>query len=133
MKDHLVPAHDSLIAHLKETARGPSRNGAFAVWLFVHVCEDELPPLQISSRARRRRLSDLDRRLSSLSMPPSLKRALSDALVSLAEQTPDACLRALKSVSTQAREHLGAELGDALSLAARSAKSAIGQNGQTAQ
>jgi hypothetical protein len=127
MNDYLAPAQDRLIAHLTETARGPKRNGAFALWLFMRACDDELPPGRLSSRTRRRRLADLERRLSSLSIHPPLKRALGGGLHALGEQTPEAAVRAIEMLTAPAGEHIGPEAADALSLAARHAKSAIRQ------
>lgn len=131
MDDQLAPALDRLVAHLEETARGPKRNGTFAMWLVVRACQGELPASRLSSRARRRRLSDLERRLSSLSMSTPLKRALASGVRYLGEQTPEASVTVLASLVTPAREHLGAEVGEALKLAVKGARSAVDPHSST--
>jgi hypothetical protein len=133
MNDLLSPAQDRLIALLEEAARGPKRNGVYAIWLFVRACEGELPPDQLSFRARRRRLTDLEKRLSSLSLQPPLKRALGASLGDLSEHTHEGCVRALRQLVTPTREHLGSAAGDAVSLAARTAKDVVRHGGVAPQ
>ena len=43
-----------LIALLAEAARGPERDGLFALWLVLRAAEALLPPTPVSSRNHRR-------------------------------------------------------------------------------
>jgi hypothetical protein len=125
MHDRIAPAEEHLIAQLDDTARGPKRNGVFALWLFVRVCGEELPPTRISTRGRRRRLADLERRLSSLSLPPGLRQALGGSLRAVESLTPEGAVAGLKLLMSPAREHLGSGAGEAVGLATRHAKGVI--------
>jgi hypothetical protein len=60
----------------------------------------------------------LQRRLSSVSMPVPLRRALSSALRVVAEGTPRCSALALQQLVAPARETVGAQAADALALAA---------------
>ncbi len=53
-----------LIALLAEAARGPERDGLFALWLVLRAAEGLLPPTPVSSRNHRRRLQALQSRLA---------------------------------------------------------------------
>jgi hypothetical protein len=117
-------ATDRLIDVLSAVARGPQRNAAFALWLFVHTCEGLLPPEPISDRAHQRRLQSLERRLSSLSLPAPLKRALAASLSELAVGTAFAASVALYQLVAPARETVGREAADAVAAAARAARDA---------
>jgi len=125
MHDRLARAEEHLIAQLGEAARGPKRNGLFALWLFVRACEQELPPTTISVRARRRRLTDLERRLTSLSLAPGLRQALGASFRALESLTPEGAVTGLKLLTPPAREYLGAGAGEAVGLAARQARGAV--------
>ncbi len=116
---------DVLVAALAAEARGPKRNGAFAVWLFARVAEGLLPPHAVAARTHRRRLDALERRVSSLSVPQPLRRALKAGFALLAEGTPDAGAVALEQLVTPARDTLGLQVADALEQAPGSARSAI--------
>jgi hypothetical protein len=127
MNDRLIQAENRLIDTLQVTARGPRRNGLFALWLFVHTCDDALPPNELSSRAQKRRLDALERRLSSLSLPPSFRRALTASVRTVAVGPGEPVVAALSHLVDPAREALGKEAADAVALAIRSAKGAIRQ------
>jgi hypothetical protein len=123
---HLVngwdPAATALLTLLTQTGRGPKRGGLFALWLTVRVAQDLLldpPPLE---RAHRRRVQALERRLSSLTMPPPLRRALAAAVTQLREVRPEAVAQVLSQLVAPARDAGGNEAGDALALAARQAR-----------
>lgn len=124
MNDRLLPLADHLLVALAGSSRGPRRNGIFALWMFVRTCDGVLPPAPLSARAHRRRLTGLERRLSSLSLPPPLRRALSLALRELGEGSPAAAALALQHLVAPARETLGAEVGETVNLAAREAREA---------
>ena len=115
---------DRLIEYLSRVERGPQRNAAFALWLLVHTCEGLLPPDPISDRAHQRRLQSLERRLSSLSLPAPLKRALAASLSELAVGTAFAASVALYQLVAPARETVGREAADAVAQAARAARDA---------
>ncbi|HEY2825726.1 MAG TPA: hypothetical protein VGI83_09295 [Gemmatimonadales bacterium] len=122
--DVLEPAGDRLIELLGGVARGPTRNAVFALWLFVHICEGLVAREPISDRTHQRRLQSLERRLSSLSLPAPLKRALAGGLSELAVGTAFAASVALYQLVAPVRENVGREAADAVALAARAARDA---------
>ena len=73
-------------------------------------------------RAHRRRVQALEQRLSSLTMPPPLRRALSAAVSQLREGRPEVAAQVLSQLVAPARDAGGAEAGDAIALAAREAR-----------
>jgi len=122
MNDHLAAVENRLAQRLQLAVRGPKRNGLFALWLFVRACEDVLPPNPLSARVHRRRLENLERRLSSLSLQPSFRRALAGSIRELNEGTAAAAITALKLLVAPTREALSDQAGDAIALALRTAK-----------
>jgi len=116
------PAALALADLLPRTARGPRRDGVFALWLTVRVALDLglAPPLP--DRAHRRRVGALERRLVSLTLPAPLRRALSAATSQLQGGDPASASLALTQLVAPARDTLGAEAGDAIALAARVAR-----------
>jgi hypothetical protein len=111
-----------LVTALERAARGPRREGLFAVWLVTRVALDlgAVPPLP--ARGQERRLEALAHRLSTLTVPPPLRRALTAALATLRELTPEAAAIALHQLTVPVRESLGGEAGDAVAAAARAAR-----------
>jgi hypothetical protein len=85
------------------------------------------PPLQ--ERAHRRRVQALERRLSSLTMPPPLRRALATAVSQLREVRPETATQVLNQLVAPARDTAGNEAGEAVAAAARKARQAIGAAG----
>ncbi|MFQ6045579.1 MAG: hypothetical protein ACE5PT_04360 [Gemmatimonadales bacterium] len=124
MLDELDSAEDHLITEMAEAARGPKRNGLFALWLFVRLCRDRFPPVAVSDRAHRRRLDNVERRLSSLSLPAAIRRAITASIRDL-KQSGSVSVP-LRQLIAPAREALGSGAADAVALAARTA-------GETAQ
>ncbi len=122
MIERLGGAEGRLLEVLAQSPRGPKRNGVFAVWMFVRVCEGVLLPEPLTLRAHRRRLENLERRLTSLSVPAPLKRALASAVRELSDGSRLQASMALQRLAAPARETLGAEVGEVLGLAARIAK-----------
>jgi hypothetical protein len=119
------PAASALLSLLTQTGRGPKRGGIFALWLTLRVAQDLLldpPPLE---RAHRRRVQALEQRLSSITMPPPLRRALATAVSQLREVRRDTVPQVLSQLVAPARETGGPEAGDALALAARQARQAV--------
>jgi hypothetical protein len=119
------PAACALLSLLPQTGRGPKRGGIFALWLTLRVAQDLLldpPPVE---RAHRRRVQALEQRLSSLTMPPPLRRALAAAVAQLREGRPETAAQVLSQLVAPARETGGAEAGEALALAARQARQVV--------
>ena len=119
------PAASALLSMLPQTGRGPKRGGIFALWLTLRVAQDLLldpPPLE---RAHRRRVQALEQRLSSLTMPPPLRRALATAVSQLREGRPETAAQVLSQLVAPARETGGAEAGEALALAAKQARQVV--------
>jgi hypothetical protein len=117
-----TPAEERLIGLVAATARGPEREGLFALWLVVRSAEGVLPPSPVSGKNHRRRLQALNARLASLALPGPLKRALAAACHHLAPGTPEAAALVLSQLIAPAREVLGSEAGDAVAVAARAAR-----------
>lgn len=119
------PAQVDLVALLPRTGRGPRREGIYALWLTVRVAQDMLLDPPMPERAARRRLLALESRLSSLTLPPPLRRALAGALLQLREDGPAGVPLALGSLVAPARESAGNEAGEALQRAARAARQGV--------
>ncbi|HEX5004672.1 MAG TPA: hypothetical protein VFV65_05110 [Gemmatimonadales bacterium] len=116
------PAAVALSALLPRTVRGPKREGVFALWLTVRVALDFglTPPLP--DRASRRRLTALERRLASLTLPAPLRRALTAAMDQLRPGDTASAALALTQLVAPVRDTLGGEAADAIALAARVAR-----------
>jgi hypothetical protein len=119
------PAATALLEAVPRTARGPKREGIFALWLTVRVAQDLLLETPPPERSHRRRVDALARRLSSLTMPAPLRRALATAIDQLQEGTAAAAAQVLSQLVAPAREVGGAEIGDAVGQAARAARGAL--------
>ena len=119
------PAASTLLDLLPQTGRGPKRGGIFALWLTLRVAQDLLldPPMQ--ERTQRRRVMALERRLSSLTMPPPLRRALAGAVAQLREVRRETVPQVLSQLVAPAREAGGSEAGDAVARAAKEARLAL--------
>jgi hypothetical protein len=115
------PQHD-LVELLARSARGPRREGVFALWLVLRVMLDYLSEPALPERAARRRLAALESRLSSLTLPPPLKRALTALLAELKESGREAVPVLLSTLVAPARDAAGPEAADAVQRAARSAR-----------
>ena len=124
MSDTLAPVEERLLEALADSARGPRRNGVFALWMVVRTCSGVLPPDALSPRVHRKRLQALEQRLASLSVPAPLKRALSSAVRELADRSGVAAGMALQRLVAPARETLGSEGGEVIGVAASIAKEA---------
>jgi hypothetical protein len=117
-----TPAEGRLVTLIAASARGPQREGLFALWLMVRAAEGLLPPAPVSAKNHRRRLQALETRLGSLALPGPLKRALAAARQHLESATPDAAALVLSQLTAPARDVLGAEAAEAVTVAARAAK-----------
>jgi hypothetical protein len=118
-------ALSALLAVLAESARGPRREGVFALWLTSRVAQDLLLDPPPPERAHRRRVAALEQRLSSLTLPPPLRRALTAALAHLREPKAEAAAQVLGQLVAPARDSLGADAGDALARAAGAARARL--------
>ncbi len=118
------PAASALLQLLPQTGRGPRREGIFALWLTIRVAQDLVrePPVE---RAHRRRLQALEQRLSSLTLPPPLRRALAAAINHLRDARSETAVQVLSQLVAPARESGGAEAGEALAQAARAARAVL--------
>ena len=125
MSGHLSSVEERLLAEMRDAARGPKRNGLYALWLFVRQCEGALPPDPLSEKASAARLSRLEGRLSSLTLPAPLRRALPASARELRSQHASRIAVALQQLSAPAREAIGHSTGDAMLQAARYARRAL--------
>ena len=119
------PATSALLDLLPQTGRGPKRGGIFALWLTLRVAQDLLLDPPPPERIHRRRVQALERRLSSLTMPPPLRRALASAVTQLRETRRDAVPQVLSQLVAPARETGGPEAGEAVARAAKEARLAL--------
>ena len=119
------PAAGELLALLPKLGRGPKREGIFALWLTVRVAQDMLLDPPLAERAVRRRIAALESRLSSLALPPPLRRALTAALHQLREEKAGGVPLALSALVAPARDVLGSEAAEALQHATRAARQKV--------
>jgi len=124
MTDPLAAAEARLVEVLAAEARGPRRNGLFAVWLFTRTAGGLLPPDRLGPRQHQRRLVELERRLSSVSVAAPLRRALLGGLEELGAGTTASAAAGLRLLVAPVRETLGPAAADAVVLAARDARAA---------
>lgn len=115
------PAAAALVKLMGETPRGPKREGVFALWLTLRLAEDVFLTPPPPERAMRRRVVLLEQRLSSLSLPTTLRRALGGALAGLRETRREPAALLLQQLVAPAREALGPDAGEAMGKAARTA------------
>jgi hypothetical protein len=103
---------------IRDSGRGPRREALFAIWLVLRVAED-LASGEFPERGHRRRVGALERRLSSLALPPPIRRGLQAALGELKAGTPEGASLALSHLVAPAREGIGPEAAEALTRAVR--------------
>ena len=115
----------ALLELLPRTGRGPKREGIFALWLVLRVAQD-LVETAPAERPHRRRLAALEQRLSSLTVPPPLRRALAGALAQLRDGSPGAAAQVLAQLAAPARESAGPDAAAAIDRAARAARVGLG-------
>lgn len=122
MTSAVTPGEDRLIALVAQAARGPTRDGLYALWLTLRVAEGLLPPDPVSPKNHRRRVAALASRVATLTLPPPLKRALLAARQHLEPGTPRAAALVLTELVAPAREVLGLEAAEAVAVAVRAAR-----------
>lgn len=115
-------AADPLLEILAASARGPRREGLFAVWLTTRVALDQGMEPPLPERAQRRRIEALERRLARLSLPPPLRRALTGTLALLRDPGTRPAAMALQQLTAPVRETLGVEAGEVIAKAVRAAR-----------
>ena len=115
-------ASAELVRLLARTARGPRREGIYALWLTVRVTQDLMATPPVAERAQRRRVQALEHRLATLTLPPQLRRALAAALLQLRTPRPDTAADVLAQLAAPARDGAGPEAGDVLAMAAKAAR-----------
>ena len=113
---------DPLLELLAASARGPRREGLFAVWLTARVALGQGMDPPLPERAQRRRIEALERRLARLSLAPPLKRALAGTLALLRDSGARPAAMALQQLTAPVRETLGAEAAEAIAKAVRVAR-----------
>ena len=118
-------ASAELVRLLARTARGPKREGIYALWLTVRVTQDLAATPPVAERAQRKRVQALEHRLATLTLPPQLRRALAAALLQLKNPRPDTAADVLAQLAAPARDAAGTETGDVLATAARAAREKI--------
>jgi hypothetical protein len=99
---------------LARAARGPQRNGLFAVWLLLRVTSDLIPQEGGPDRAHRRRVQAMEQRLRSLTLPLALRSSLDRATEILATGSADGALTALREIHQPVREALGPRAADVI-------------------
>ena len=117
-----TPATTRLVELLGRTARGPKREGVYALWLVVRAAEEGQLDPPVGAKLRERHLEALRHRLSTLTLPAPVRRAVTAALSHLADDTPEAPATALHQLTAPARDALGPEVADAVADAARAAR-----------
>ena len=118
------PASLALLEALGQSSRGPRRQGIFALWLTLRVAQDLCLDPPLSERATRRRIAALERRISSLTLPPPLRRALAGAMDELKDPRPEAAVRVLRQLIAPAGDTLGPAVRDTVAQAAHTAAGA---------
>ena len=116
------PAARALVSLMGDTPRGPRREGLFALWLTLRLVEDLLLEPPQPERTIRRRVTLVERRLSSLTLPPPLRRGLVTVLQELAQAGRKDAPALLTLLAAPTRDGLGAEAADTISRAARAAR-----------
>jgi len=116
---------DPLLELLAASARGPRREGLFAVWLTARVALGQGMDPPLPERAQRRRIEALERRLARLSLAPPLKRALAGTLALLRDSGARPAAIALQQLTAPVRETLGAEAAEAIAKAVRVARASV--------
>lgn len=124
MSHPALPAADASFATaLAESARGPDRDGVFALWLVVRAALGAAPPLAAPAR-QVERLKALTARLRSLNPPAPLRRSLVAAIADLTAARGAAPGVVLQHLVAPATECLGRPVAEAVAAAARAARPA---------
>jgi hypothetical protein len=124
MSHPALPSADAIFATaLQDSARGPDRDGVFALWLVVRAALGAAPPAHPPGR-HAERLKAVAARLKSLNPPGPLRRSLAAAIADLAPGRATAPSVVLQHLVAPAAECLGRPVADAVAAAARAARPA---------
>lgn len=123
--DVLTDSEARLVDAMAASGRGPKQNGLFALWLVVRLCDGFLPPDPSKPSGQRKRIHNVERRLSSLSLPAPLRRALVAAIRELEHGGARSVDVALHQLVAPARETVGGAAAEALAQARRAARTAM--------
>lgn len=122
MSHPALPAADAAFATaLAESARGPDRDGVFALWLVVRAALGAAPPLTPPA-GHAERLKALSSRLRSLNAPAPLRRALTAATADLASPKSAGSAVVLSHLVAPTSECLSRRLADAVGAASKAAR-----------
>ncbi len=116
----LTPASRALIELMAAAPRGPRRDGLFALWLVVHVAEDLQSAAGTLERSYRRRVGLLEQRISSLALPPALKRGLARTIEGLKTAPAGPAGPLLSGLVGAVKEGVGSDAADLVQKAAKS-------------
>jgi len=119
----LALTDDAFTHALAESARGPERDGVFALWLVVRAALGTAPPAAPPAR-QAERLKALAARLKSLNPPAPLRRSLTAAVGDLGAARGVAPTVVLSQLAAPAGECLGRKSAEAVQAAARAARAA---------
>ncbi len=117
----LAPTDDAFASALADSARGPERDGVFALWLVVRAALGAASPGAPPAR-QADRLKALASRLKSLNAPAPLRRSLAAAIGDLGPARGVAPAVILAQLAAPAAECLGRRVADAVQAAARAAR-----------
>ncbi len=121
----LDSADRALVSALEASARGPERDGAFALWLVVRAALAAAPPAAPPAR-QAERLRAVGQRVRSLTAPVPLRRSLGAALADLLPARGVAPAVVLSHLVAPAQETCPAA-APALQAAARAARPPAGE------
>lgn len=122
MSHPALPAADAAFAAaLAESARGPDRDGAFALWLVVRAALGSAGPGQPPAR-QGERLRAVAARLRSLNPAAPLRRSLAAAIGDLQADGHARSAIVLSHLVAPTAECLSRRLADAVQTAARAAR-----------
>lgn len=111
-----------LVELITRTARGPKREGIYALWLVVRAAELRKFDPPVAPKLLAKQLEALTHRVATLTPPAPIRRAVASALTLLADPAPDAPAAALHQLAAPAREALGTEVAEAIGAAVKAAK-----------
>ncbi|HET9151931.1 MAG TPA: hypothetical protein VFN83_09480 [Gemmatimonadales bacterium] len=115
-------AEDALLGLVNAAARGPRRDGAFALWLVARVTLDLRLDPPFPERLVRRRVGALERRLASLAVPVPLRRALAASVAALREPASAVPAVVLAQLVAPTRESVSPAAAEIVSELARAAR-----------
>ena len=117
----LESADRALVSALAASARGPERDGVFALWLAVRAALGAAPPLTAPAR-HAERIRAVGQRVRSLAAPAPLRRSLGAALADLLPARSVAPAVVLSHLVAPASESCSALAAAAVQAAPRAAR-----------